>query len=86
MRCRSECLSEKLDQVVLNKLKLPINGEPELLELARVSDTLQKPRHHAKIGLVGKYVELPDAYKSIAESLCTVAQKTNACGIMLYTF
>jgi CTP synthase len=75
-------LGEKLDQVVLNKLKLPINGEPDLLEWNKFLTRFKNPRHHVKIGLVGKYVELPDAYKSIAESFVHSGAK-NECQVEL---
>ena len=58
---------EKLDQVVLSKLGLPV---PENIELAGWKDFLHKlknPKMEVKIGLVGKYIELKDSYKSIAE-------------------
>ena len=61
-------LGEKLDQTVLRKLKLPVDKEPPLKEWKQFLTRLKNPRHFVKIGLVGKYVELPDAYKSISES------------------
>ena len=62
-------LGEKLDQTVLRKLALPIDKEPPLTEWREFLTRLKNPKHSIKIGLVGKYVELPDAYKSISESL-----------------
>ena len=59
---------EGLDAVVLNKLKLTSEKKPILNEW---NDFLQKhknPKHTVQIGLVGKYVELHDAYKSISEA------------------
>ena len=62
-------LEEALDRVVLDKLEL----EPKQpLNLKPWNDFLTKfknPKHTVKIGLVGKYVELQDSYKSILESL-----------------
>lgn len=62
-------LEEGLDRVVLDKLQL----EPKQpLNLKPWNDFLTKfknPKHTLKIGLVGKYVELQDSYKSILESL-----------------
>ncbi len=60
---------EKLDITVLQKLHLPVNEMPQLLEWKEFVDKLKHPQNEVKIGLVGKYVELPDAYKSILESL-----------------
>jgi CTP synthase len=61
-------LGEKLDQTVLRKLGLTIGKEPPLTEWREFLTRLKNPRHSIKIGLIGKYVELPDAYKSISES------------------
>jgi CTP synthase len=61
-------LNEKLDQTVLRKLGLPIDNEPPLTEWREFLRRLKNPKHSVKVGLVGKYVELPDAYKSISES------------------
>lgn len=62
-------LDQGLDRTVLRKLALEIGGEPPLTEWREFLRKLKNPKHSIKIGLVGKYVELPDAYKSIAESL-----------------
>jgi CTP synthase len=61
-------LDEKLDQTVLRKLSLPVSENPPLTEWREFLKKLKNPKHTICIGLVGKYVELPDAYKSIAES------------------
>jgi len=61
-------LEEKLDQIVLRKLALPVGIEPPLTEWREFLKRLNNPRHSARIALVGKYIELPDAYKSINES------------------
>lgn len=62
-------LEEKLDQTVLRKLALQIGPEPPLTEWREFLKRLKNPEYSVRIGLVGKYVELPDAYKSIAESI-----------------
>lgn len=61
-------LEQGLDKTVLRKLALPFDTEPHLNEWREFLKKLKNPRHQIKVGLVGKYVELPDAYKSIAES------------------
>jgi len=61
-------LDEKLDQTVLRKMALPLNEEPPLKEWREFLNKLKNPKHSVRVGLVGKYVELPDAYKSISES------------------
>ena len=60
---------EGLDKVVLAQLRLPA---PETADLDRWKAFLHKfknPKHTIQIGLVGKYVELQDSYKSILEAL-----------------
>ena len=59
---------EKLDLTVLRKLGLPQGEEPSLAEWKEFLHKLKNPAHRVKIALVGKYVELADAYKSISES------------------
>ncbi|HYG16558.1 MAG TPA: CTP synthase [Bacteroidia bacterium] len=61
-------LKEKLDRVTLAKLKLPAKNEPELDKWKDFLFKLKHPKTEVKIGLIGKYVELPDAYKSISEA------------------
>ena len=61
-------LEEKLDQTVLRKMNLPIDTEPQLKGWREFIVRLKNPKHSIRVGLVGKYVELPDAYKSITES------------------
>lgn len=59
---------EKLDKVVLNKLKLSSKQDPDLTQWRDFLFKLKHPKTEVNIGLVGKYVELPDAYKSINEA------------------
>jgi CTP synthase len=60
---------EALDKVVLSKLKLGSGEEPQLINWKAFLSRLKNPQDEVNIGLVGKYVELHDAYKSIAEAL-----------------
>jgi CTP synthase len=60
-------LKEKLDKTVLNRLKLSAKNEPDMDSWLNFLTKHKNPKHEVKIGLVGKYIELPDAYKSIAE-------------------
>lgn len=62
-------LEEKLDVTVLKKLKLPLRSEPQLDDWNEFLYKHKHPEGDVKIGLVGKYVELQDAYKSIMEAL-----------------
>jgi CTP synthase len=62
-------LSENLDTIVLKKLGLEINYNINLDAWNDFLKRLNNPVYKVNIGLIGKYVELHDAYKSIAESL-----------------
>jgi CTP synthase len=61
-------LKEKLDTTVITKLRLKDRREPNLSAWKTFLGKLKNPMHTVKIGLVGKYNELQDAYKSIYES------------------
>jgi CTP synthase len=73
-------LKEKLDKTVLSKLKLATNKEPNLDSWKGFLGRLKNPTKDVRIGLVGKYVELPDAYKSIIESFIH-AGASNECKV-----
>ncbi len=60
---------EGLDQVVLTKLQLTPKQPLDLSSWKEFLKKLKNPKNKLKIGLVGKYVELQDSYKSILESL-----------------
>lgn len=59
---------EKLDERVMTKLKLTARGNTELEHWKEFLGKLKNPTQEINVGLVGKYVSLPDAYKSIIES------------------
>ncbi len=61
-------LREKLDLIVLKKLNITKYHEPELDKWKGFLDKLKYPKNKVTIGLIGKYIELQDAYKSILES------------------
>lgn len=71
---------EKLDKVVLGKLKLSTKQEPDLDAWKDFLFRLQHPTSEVNIALVGKYVELPDAYKSINEAFIH-AGAANQCRV-----
>ncbi len=73
---------EQLDKVVLAKLKLPLQHEPELAAWKDFLGKLKNPVHEVRIGLVGKYIELKDAYKSIIESFIH-AGVANECKVRI---
>lgn len=59
---------EGLDKVALEKLALPNDSEPNLEQWNQFLNKHKNPKHQVTIGLIGKYVELQDSYKSILES------------------
>jgi len=59
---------EKLDITVLKQLDMDYSGTADLGPWNKFLKRLQNPKFHSRIALVGKYVELPDAYISINES------------------
>ena len=61
-------LEEGLDKVALKKLNLPEKSSPDLKQWNEFLYKLKNPKHTVNIGLVGKYVELQDSYKSILEA------------------
>ncbi|MFY0629357.1 MAG: CTP synthase [Flavobacteriaceae bacterium] len=60
---------EGLDEVVLNKLQLSSEKKPQLVAWNNFLKKHKNPKSHVEIGLIGKYVELHDSYKSITEAL-----------------
>lgn len=75
-------LKEKLDKTVLSKLKLSAKNEPNLDQWKNFLVRHKNPKHELQIGLIGKYIELPDAYKSIIEAFIHAGAQ-NECRIRL---
>ncbi len=61
-------LREKLDVIVLKKLDITDYKEADLSKWKEFLEKLKRPKYKVTIGLIGKYIELQDAYKSILES------------------
>jgi len=61
-------MEEKLDEVVLEKLGVKAKRKPDLKKWMDFLDRHKHPKGRVSIALIGKYVELKDAYKSIAEA------------------
>ncbi len=61
-------MREKLDLICLKKMNITNYGEPNLEKWKGFLDKLKYPKSKVTIGLIGKYIELQDAYKSILES------------------
>jgi len=76
-------LEEGLDVTVLNRLKLELREEPPLKLWRDFLNKQSNPATEVNIGLVGKYVELPDAYKSISESFAH-GGAANECRVNLH--
>ncbi|HEY1040033.1 MAG TPA: CTP synthase [Bacteroidia bacterium] len=73
---------EKLDVIVLKKLGVNVSGEPDLNNWKGFLNRLHNPKKEVRIGLIGKYVELKDSYKSIAEGFIH-AGAMNECKVQL---
>ncbi len=71
---------EKLDTTVMLKLRLPDRREPDLSAWKAFLGRLKNPVHSVNIGLIGKYHELQDAYKSIFEAFIH-AGAVNECRV-----
>ena len=61
-------MHEKLDQICLKKMNITQYSEPDLTKWKEFLDKLKYPKSKVTIGLIGKYIELQDAYKSILEA------------------
>ncbi|HOB27991.1 MAG TPA: CTP synthase [Bacteroidales bacterium] len=61
-------LHEKLDEVILDKFQIENLNKSDLTKWINLLDKLENYKNVVKIALIGKYVELKDAYKSIMES------------------
>ena len=73
---------QHLDEVVLDKLNLTADKEPDMAAWSAFVEKVKHPSKKIEIALVGKYTELPDAYKSICESFVH-AGAVNDCKVKL---
>ena len=71
---------QKLDSVILKKLGLKSKKKIDLNNWTDFLSALKKPKDKVKIGVIGKYVELQDAYKSISEAIIH-AGAYNSCKV-----
>ena len=76
--------AEKLDQLVLDHFGIKGLPEPDLTKWCDFLDRLNHPKSEVNIALVGKYVELQDAYKSILESFVH-AGAANECKVNVHS-
>jgi CTP synthase len=75
-------LQENLDLIVLKKLQINGYAAPELTKWKEFLEKLKHPTSKISIGLIGKYIELQDAYKSILESFVH-AGAMNECKVQI---
>jgi CTP synthase len=75
-------LQENLDIIVLKKLQINGYAAPELTKWKEFLEKLKHPTSKVSIGLIGKYIELQDAYKSILESFVH-AGAMNECKVQI---
>jgi CTP synthase len=73
---------EQLDVVVLNQLNMPVSQNLDLGKWKEFLHKFKNPKFEIKIGLIGKYVELKDSYKSISEALIH-AGAANDCKVSI---
>lgn len=76
--------AEGLDEMILNHFHINDLPEPDFASLKVFLNKLYHPKHQVDIALVGKYVELQDAYKSILESFVH-AGAANECRVNVHT-
>lgn len=75
-------MREKLDLICMKKLAITQFNDPELTKWKVFLDKLKYPKSKVTIGLIGKYIELQDAYKSILESFVH-AGAMNECKVQV---
>ena len=64
---------QEMDKIILQKMGMPTDSKLDLTRWKKFLDNMKESTQTVTIGIVGKYVELPDAYKSINESLLQAA-------------
>lgn len=75
--------AQHLDEVLLHKLGLEAEQEPDMAAWSAFVERVKNPSRRVDVALVGKYTELPDAYKSISESFIH-AGAVNDCKVKLH--
>ncbi|HYF50175.1 MAG TPA: CTP synthase [Planctomycetota bacterium] len=60
--------NQGMDKLVAERLSLPV-GKPRITDWIDVVESIKHPEHRIKIAIVGKYMKIQDAYKSIFESI-----------------
>lgn len=75
---------EHLDELVVRHLQVENFAQPDMKEWSAFLSRLKNPKSQIDVALVGKYVELQDAYKSILESFVH-AGAANECRVKVHT-
>lgn len=75
-------MEEKLDIICLKKLNITNDNQPDMARWSEFLGKLKSPKSKVTIGLIGKYVELQDAYKSILEAFIH-AGAMNECKVQV---
>jgi CTP synthase len=70
--------TENVDTIVLEKLGLPTTAKRDLAKWRRYVDRVKNPKKTVRIGMVGKYIQLQDAYKSITEAFIHAGAENDA--------
>jgi len=60
---------EGLDDIIMKLLHLEASGDIDLADWKDIVERLKNPEHEVRIGIVGKYIDLQDSYKSLSEAL-----------------
>lgn len=69
--------NEGVDQFLARSLHLPSNNHVDLSDVTTLLQQKPSPNHHARIGVIGKYTQHKDAYKSIFEALTHASLQLN---------
>jgi CTP synthase len=72
-----------LDKIICDKFQLD-TPSAELSDWKKVLTAMDNPKHHVKVAIVGKYVELTDAYKSLTEALIHAGIQTSTHVNIIY--
>jgi CTP synthase len=68
----------RVGELILDYFKLITRSKPDWRDWEKITAVEKNPKHHLKIALVGKYVELHDAYMSVKEALKHACLNQNA--------
>ena len=75
--------AQKLDELVVQQFRIQA-GEADLSEWDRVLEGFDHPEHRVRVGMVGKYMNLTEAYKSLSEALAHAGVHTRTKVDILY--